>query len=99
MGRVAVAYSAGIDSTLLLKITYDTLGENAIGITAVSASFPANEKEEATQLTRQIGARHVFVGSHETEDPRYLSNPANRCYFCKTNTYDEIVDYTQNNRL
>jgi uncharacterized protein len=95
MERVAVAYSAGIDSTLLLKIAHDTLGENAIGITAVSASLPAHEKEEAAEIARQIGARHVFVESHETEDERYLANPTNRCYFCKINTYDELIAYTQ----
>jgi pyridinium-3,5-biscarboxylic acid mononucleotide sulfurtransferase len=95
MGRVAVAYSAGIDSTLLLKIAHDTLGENVIGITAVSASLPAAEKEEAAELARQIGARHVFVESHETEDPRYLANPTNRCYFCKINTYGELIAYAQ----
>lgn len=93
MERVAVAYSAGIDSTLLLKVAHDTLGENAIGLTAVSASLPALEKEEAAQLAQQIGARHVFIESHETEDVRYLANPSNRCYFCKTNTYDELFAY------
>jgi uncharacterized protein len=95
MGKVAVAYSAGIDSTLLLKVAYDTLGDNAIGITAVSASLPTDEKIEAAEIARQIGARHVFVKSHETEDPRYLVNPTNRCYFCKTNTYDELITYAQ----
>jgi uncharacterized protein len=95
MARVAVAYSAGIDSTLLLKVAHDTLGRNAIGITAVSASLPAHEKEEAAKLARQIGVRHVFVESHETEDERYLANPTNRCYFCKINTYDELIAYAQ----
>jgi uncharacterized protein len=95
MGRVAVAYSAGIDSTLLLKIAHDTLGENSIGITAVSASLPAHEKEEAAEIALQIGARHVFVESHETEDERYLGNPTNRCYFCKINTYDELIAYAK----
>jgi uncharacterized protein len=93
--RVAVAFSAGIDSTLLLKVAYDTLGENAIGITAVSASLPTLEKEEAANLARLIGARHIFIESHETEDERYLANPNNRCYFCKTNTYIEMIAYTQ----
>ena len=95
MKRVAVAYSAGIDSTLLLKVAYDTLGNNVIGITAVSASLPAHEKEEAAQIALQIGVSHAFVNSHETEDQRYLNNPANRCYFCKTNTYEELFAYAQ----
>lgn len=95
MERVAVAFSAGIDSTLLLKIAHDTLGDNAIGITAVSASLPTHEKEEAASLADQIGARHVFVESHETEDERYLANPSNRCYFCKINTYDELIACAQ----
>ena len=95
MERVAVAFSAGIDSTLLLKITHDTLGENAIGITAISASLPSHEKEEAAELAQFIGTRHVFIQSHETEDERYLANPSNRCYFCKTNTYDELIAYTK----
>lgn len=90
-----MAFSAGIDSTLLLKVAHDTLGENAMGITAVSASLPSHEKEEAAELARQIGARHVFIQSHETEDERYLANPNNRCYFCKINTYDELIAYTQ----
>jgi uncharacterized protein len=93
MKRVAVAYSAGIDSTLLLKVAYDTLGDDVIGITAVSASLPSHEKEEAAQIAQQIGVRHIFVNSHETDDQRYLNNPTNRCYFCKTNTYEELLDY------
>jgi uncharacterized protein len=95
MKRVAVAYSAGIDSTLLLKIAHDTLGENAIGITAVSASLPNHEKIEAEVIARQIGARHIFIESYEIEDPNYLANPTNRCYFCKVNTYDELISYAK----
>ncbi len=95
MERVAVAYSGGTDSSLLLKVACDVLGEGAIGITAVSASLAADELVEAEAIARQIGARHVLVDSHETDDPRYLENTPQRCYFCKAEVYDELVRHAQ----
>lgn len=97
MGSVAVAYSGGVDSTYLLKAAYDCLGEGAIALTAVSPSLPAQELAEAQQIARKIGARHVLIDSHETEDPRYLANSSARCYFCKTEVYSELVDYARQN--
>ena len=95
MERVAVAYSGGTDSSLLLKVAFDELGDGAIGITAVSASLAAEELAEAEAIARQIGARHVLVNSHETDDPRYLENTPQRCYFCKAEVYDELVRHAQ----
>jgi uncharacterized protein len=92
MGRVAVAYSGGIDSTLVLKVAHDTLGDHAVGLTAVSASMPHYEQDGAAQVAREIGARVIWVNTHEDEDERYLANPSNRCYFCKTNVYDELLE-------
>jgi uncharacterized protein len=92
MGRVAVAYSGGIDSTLVLKVAHDTLGDSAVGLTAVSASMPHYEQDGAAQVAAEIGARVMWVNTHEDEDENYLANPTNRCYFCKTNVYDELLE-------
>lgn len=95
MQTVIVAYSGGIDSTLLLKIAHDVLGERAIAITAVSASMPRSELDEARDIAKIIGAKHVLIEGHELEDQRYLENPSNRCYFCKMDVYTQMVEYSQ----
>lgn len=95
MHSVAVAYSGGVDSALLLKIAHDCLGEHAIAVTAVSPSLPAAELAEAQAIARQIGARHELIESHETEDERYLANTPQRCFFCKSEVYDRLVAYIQ----
>lgn len=95
MESVAVAYSGGIDSTLLLKVAHDCLGEKAIALTAISASLPASEREEAAAVVSHIGSRQILIESDETSDPRYLENNTNRCYFCKANVYDHLIQYTE----
>ncbi len=94
MQTVIVAYSGGIDSTLLLKIAHDVLGERAIAITAVSASMPGSELDEARMIANIIGAKHVLIDSHELDDQRYTQNPPNRCYFCKQDVYTRLVEYS-----
>lgn len=92
MGRVIVAFSAGVDSTLVLKVAHDRLGDNVLGVTAVSPSLAQAELQEAIELARLIGARHLLLETHELDDPNYAANPINRCYYCKTELYTELVE-------
>jgi uncharacterized protein len=91
----AVAFSGGVDSTLVLKVAHDVLGARAIGVTALSESLPTGELEEARELARKIGARHIVLRTFETLDANYLANAANRCYFCKTEMYARIIEYAR----
>lgn len=86
-GSALVAFSGGVDSALVLKLAVEQLGERAVALTAISASVAPDEADEARELARSMGARHVLVDSKELDDPRYAANPSNRCYFCKTELY------------
>lgn len=99
LASVAVAYSGGVDSTFLLKIAHDVLGENAVAFTALSPSFPSDDLESAKSVARTIGVRHVIVGTHEVEDPRYLENTQARCYFCKIEMYAQLATFARENNL
>src|SRR5262249_4283172 len=87
LGSALVAYSGGVDSSLLLALSIEALGEKAVAFTALSAAVAPDELEGARALARVLGARHVEKRSGELEDPRYAKNPVNRCYFCKTELY------------
>ena len=89
-GRVAVAFSAGVDSTVVAKATQLACGENAVAVTAVSQSLATGEKEEAERLAALIGIRHRLIETQEFQSEDYLRNAPNRCYFCKTELYSQL---------
>src|SRR5512147_1161971 len=86
-GGVLVAFSGGVDSTLVLAVAREVLGDRAVALTAHSPSVPEAEREEARRIARRLGARHLEVESREGEDPRYRKNDLDRCYFCKGELY------------
>jgi uncharacterized protein len=85
--RLLVAFSAGVDSTFLLKAAHMALGEKAIALTASSASAPPGEIDAARAFASRLGCRHVVLDSHELDNPSFAQNPVNRCFFCKDELY------------
>jgi uncharacterized protein len=87
MRSVIVAFSGGVDSTFVLKVAYETLGDKVLALTTTSPTMPDEDRESALAMARVIGARHLIVESNELEIPGYSANPINRCYLCKHNLF------------
>ena len=92
MPGVAVAFSGGIDSTVVAKAAALALGEKAVAVTADSPSVPRSELATARELARQIGIRHVVVQTEEFDNPDYLKNDGSRCYYCKSELYSRVEE-------
>ncbi len=90
MESAAIAFSGGVDSALLAYAAFQALGNRAVAMTADSPSLKRRELEDALQLVRQIGIKHVLFATQELQDPNYANNPLDRCYFCKTETFTHI---------
>ncbi|MBQ9415850.1 MAG: ATP-dependent sacrificial sulfur transferase LarE [Clostridia bacterium] len=92
MGQVAVAFSAGVDSTFLLRVAHDTLGDNALAVTAVTGAFPQREREAARAFCQKEGIRRLEVPLDVFELDAFRLNPPDRCYYCKRAIFGRMLE-------
>lgn len=94
-----VAFSSGVDSTFLLKIAHQTLGDNVIAVTAKSNSFPKRELNEAAEFCKVNNIKHIIIESEELDIEGFKNNPPNRCYLCKKELFTKIQTIAKENKI
>lgn len=95
-GSAAIAFSGGVDSTFLVKVTQEVLGDNMMAITATSSTYPERELKEAIKYAKDMGINHMIISSEELDIEGFASNPTNRCYYCKKELFSKINEIAKN---
>ncbi len=89
-GSAAIAFSGGVDSTFLVKVAHEVLGDKMIAITATSSTYPERELQEAIKYAKDMKVKHLIISSEELDIEGFASNPKNRCYYCKKELFTKI---------
>lgn len=96
-GSAVVAFSGGVDSSVLVKVAYDVLGDKACAVTLDSPTIPRSELKGAEEFAREAGVRHVVLRHNEISNPAFASNPSDRCFYCKSELAGRLLDFAREN--
>jgi uncharacterized protein len=99
MESAVIAFSGGVDSSLLLSVAREVIGRRVLAVTAISPTYPREEAALAGQIAKRIGARFIRVRTSETKDKRFLQNPPSRCYFCKLELFRSLQSIADRSRM
>jgi pyridinium-3,5-biscarboxylic acid mononucleotide sulfurtransferase len=99
MQSALLAYSGGVDSSFLLKVAHDSLGDKLLAVTAVSPTYPREELDLAKETARRLKARHKIIRTSELSNRNFVSNPVNRCYFCKKELFGKLKEIARKNNI
>lgn len=98
-GSAAVAFSGGVDSTFLIRVAKEVLGDKLIAVTATSSTYPERELNEAIKYAKDFGVKHIIISSEELDIEGFASNPKNRCYYCKKELFTKVKEVALENGI
>ena len=98
-GSAAVAFSGGVDSTFLIRVAKEVLGDKLIAVTATSSTYPERELNEAIKYAKDFGVKHIIISSEELDIEGFANNPKNRCYYCKKELFTKVKEVALENGI